>query len=70
MYKNRIREYRKQKGLLLEEMAKTIGISTGYLCHLEKGTRKNPSTEIMEKISMVLERSVTEVFFSGGDNNI
>ena len=70
MYKNRIREYRKQKGMLLEEMAKMIGISTGYLCHLEKGTRKNPSTEIMEKISRVLEKTVTEVFFSGGGNNI
>jgi len=63
-------EYRKNKGLKLEEMAGMVGISTGYLCHLEKGNRKNPSTEIMEKISNTLEKTVTEVFFSGGDNSI
>lgn len=44
MYKNKIRYYRKQKGMTLEEMSKMVGISTGYLCHLEKGTRENPST--------------------------
>lgn len=42
MYKNEIRKYRKEIGMNLEEMAKKVGISTGYLCHLEKGTRKNP----------------------------
>lgn len=68
MYKNRIREYRKEQGMRLEEMAKKIGISTGYLCHLEKGTRNNPSTQIMEKIAKALEKSVAETFFCGGDN--
>lgn len=64
MYKNKIRRYRKQKGMNLEEMSSKIGISTGYLCHLEKGTRRNPSTEIMEKISKVLNKTITEIFFS------
>lgn len=64
MYKNRIREYRKQAGMNLEEMSQKIGISTGYLCHLEKGTRKNPSTQIMEQISKVLNKTIVEVFFS------
>lgn len=64
MYKNKIRQYRKQKGMNLEEMSSKIGISTGYLCHLEKGTRKNPSTEIMEKISKILNKTITEIFFS------
>lgn len=67
MYKNSIRKYRKEKGLKLEEMSKRIGISTGYLCHLERGTRKNPSTELMEKISKVLEKSIAEVFFEESD---
>lgn len=44
MYKNKIRKYRKEKGMKLEQMAKEVGISVGYLCHLEKGTRSNPST--------------------------
>lgn len=63
MYKNKIREYRKEKGMNLEDFAKKIGISTGYLCHLERGTRKNPSTDIMEKISHVLNKTIPEIFF-------
>ncbi len=65
MYKNKIREYRKIEGMTLEEMAEKIGISTGYLCHLEKGTRKNPSTKIMEKVAKVLGRNIAEIFFEG-----
>ncbi len=66
MYKNSIRKYRKEIGMNLEEMAKKVGISTGYLCHLEKGTRKNPSTQIMEKIANALKKTVQEIFFEGG----
>lgn len=64
MYKNKIRIYRKKTGMNLEEMAVKVGISTGYLCHLEKGTRKNPSTEVMDAISDVLGKNVAEIFFS------
>lgn len=63
MYKNKIREYRKIEGMTLEEMAKKVGISVGYLCHLEKGTRKNPSTQIMEKVAVILGKNVAEIFF-------
>lgn len=64
MYKNEIRKYRKEIGMNLEEMAKKVGISTGYLCHLEKGTRKNPSTKIMEDIAKILGKTITEIFFT------
>ncbi len=63
MYNNRIRNYRKELGMSLEEMAKAVGISTGYLCHLEKGTRRNPSTELMEKIAQTLGKTISEIFF-------
>lgn len=63
MYKNKIRKYRREIGMNLDEMAKYIGISTGYLCHLEKGTRKNPSTEVMEKIAKTLGKTIAEIFF-------
>ena len=63
MYKNSIREIRKQRNMNLEELASKVGISTGYLCHLERGTRKNPSTQVMDKISIVLGRSISEIFF-------
>ncbi len=63
MNENKIREYRKEKGMKLEEMAKKVGISTGYLCHLERGTRENPSTKIMKRIAETLEKSIQEIFF-------
>lgn len=63
MYKNRIKEFRCEKGLTLENLANKVGISAGYLCHLEKGKRTNPSTEVMQKISTVLGKSIAEIFF-------
>ncbi len=63
MYTNKIREYRKKQAMTLEELSDKIGISSGYLCHLERGTRKNPSTKIMEKIADALEKKISEVFF-------
>ncbi len=64
MYQNRMRAIRKEKGITLTEIANKTGISIGYLSHLEKGTRKNPSIEIMDKISKYLDKSVSDVFFT------
>ena len=64
MYKNEIKKYRKEKGLTLKELAEISGVSSGYLCHLEKGSRGNPSTEVMEKIAISLNKSIPEIFFS------
>ena len=63
MRKNKIKIIREEKGITLLELSKLTGISAGYLCHLEKGTRNNPSLEKKEKISKALNRSVVEVFF-------
>lgn len=63
MYNNRIRKYRNELGISLEEMARQVGISAGYLCHLEKGTRRNPSTELMERIAEKLKKTIPEIFF-------
>ena len=64
MYKNKIKEYRTKRGLTLKEVAEKCGISAGYLCHLEKGKRDNPSIEVMENIAKVLDKTIPEVFFS------
>ena len=64
MYKNKIRKYRKEKGMLLKDLACKSGISIGYLSHLEKGSRDNPSTEVMENIAIVLGKTIPEIFFS------
>lgn len=64
MYQNRMKLIRGEKGITLTDIASKTGISIGYLSHLEKGTRKNPSIEIMDKIAKVLDKSVSEVFFT------
>ena len=64
MYRNKLKKYRKEKGLTLKELAEKSGVSAGYLCHLEKGTRDNPSTEVMENIAIILNKSIPELFFS------
>ena len=51
-------------GLTLEDISNITGLSVGYLSHLELGTRKNPSTEVMDKIAFALKKSISEIFFS------
>ena len=63
MYKNKVKNIRQQKGITLLHLSKLSGISVGYLCHLEKGSRNNPSLEVMEKIAKALDKKVSEVFF-------
>lgn len=64
MYQNKMKQIRKEKGITLTDLSTITQISIGYLSHLEKGTRKNPSIEIMDKISKALDKSVSDVFFT------
>lgn len=61
---NNIKKFRKEQGYTLIELANKVGISSGYLCHLENGSRKNPSINTMEKIAVALNKSIAEIFFS------
>lgn len=63
MYKNKIKYIRQEKGMTLLHLSNLSGVSVGYLCHLEKGSRNNPSLEVMERISKALDKTVAEVFF-------
>ena len=63
MYSNHIKQIRLEKGMSLIELADITGISPGYICHLEKGSRTNPSISIMEKIAKALGKSIAEIFF-------
>ena len=49
MYHNQIRKIREEKGMTLVKLSEMSGVSVGYLCHLEKGSRKNPSVVIDRK---------------------
>lgn len=63
MYLNKLREIREAKGMTQGKLAEVTGLSSGYLCHLEKGTRTNPSIEVMDRIAKALNKSITEIFF-------
>ncbi len=63
MYKNKIRQYRIERGMTLKETAYKSGVSVGYLSHLENGSRANPSRGVMENIAFALRKSIPEVFF-------
>ena len=58
-----IAKVRKEKGMTLLELSNKSGVSIGYLCHLEKGSRKNPSLEIMDKIAAAIGKTISEIFF-------
>ncbi|MBB6622180.1 helix-turn-helix transcriptional regulator [Clostridium gasigenes] len=53
-----------EKGIKQYEMAEKLEISRYYLSSLERGISKNPSIELMKKISEILEVSVQELFFN------
>lgn len=63
MEANKLKKVRKSKNLTISELSDISGVSMGYICHLEKGTRKNPSKEIMQKIADALDKNIMEIFF-------
>lgn len=64
MYYNKLKEIRKEKEMTLEELSEKCGVSAGYLCHLENGSRAHPSIEVMEKIAKALNKTIFEIFFN------
>lgn len=63
MYKNKIKQYRIEKHMTIKELAIESKISSGYLCHLEKGNRQNPSINVMKNISKALDKRISDIFF-------
>ena len=52
-----------EKGYKQGEFAEMIGISREYLRLIETGKAKNPSLEVMKKISLLLDTGIQELFF-------
>ena len=59
----KLKKIREQKGLTIEKLAELSKISAGYLCHLENGSRKNPSIKVMKNIAKALNVDIAEIFF-------
>ena len=55
-----ISEKRRGKGLTLRGLAQSVGISTTYLCDIEKGRRLPPGTELCEGLASALGLSGAE----------
>ena len=61
---NNIKKFRLEQGYKLGHFAELCDLSSGYICHLEKGSRINPSCKTMQKIANALNKTVAEVFFN------
>lgn len=59
---NRIGELCKVKDITYVELGKQAGVSSMYVGMLVNGKRKNPSLEVMQKISNALGEKVEKVF--------
>ena len=59
--KNRIEEIRKNRGILQEELAKSMGVSRKTISSLENG-RYNPSILLAHKIARFFDLRIEEVF--------
>ena len=57
----RIRYLRKEKGWSQEDLALEADVNKNYICDLENG-RRNPSLEILEKIAIALQITLSELF--------
>ncbi|HLW79752.1 MAG TPA: helix-turn-helix transcriptional regulator [Terriglobia bacterium] len=60
----RLRELRKQKGLLQRDVQTASGLQRGYVSRVERG-HTIPSLETLEKFARVLEVPLFRLFYSG-----
>ncbi|MEM0328361.1 MAG: helix-turn-helix transcriptional regulator [Thermoproteota archaeon] len=58
---NRIREFRKEKGLRQVDLAKRVGIRQSEISDIETGKRK-PNIYLAKRIAEALRKDVNEVF--------
>ncbi len=59
--KNRIEEIRKERGILQEELAKSLGVSRQTISSLERG-RYNPSILLAHNIAVYFGMTIEEIF--------
>lgn len=59
---NRIDTVKSKKGLTYSAIAKEAGLTAAYICSLAKGTRKNPSLDVMQRVSSALGEKVDTIF--------
>ncbi|MCA1061470.1 helix-turn-helix domain-containing protein [Rossellomorea aquimaris] len=61
---------RKRRGLTLSELADRANVSKSYLSNLERNLNKNPSIQVLEKISTVLDVDLMTILqFNAHEDN-
>ncbi len=60
---NSLRQVRLNLGYTLREVAEKSNISEGYLCHLENGSKSNPSKTVMDSIAKALNTKAYLLFY-------
>ncbi|MDQ0300765.1 XRE family transcriptional regulator of biofilm formation [Salibacterium salarium] len=61
MIGQKIKLYRRKKGLSLSELSTKSNISKSYLSYIERDVKQNPSIDVLKKIAAVMEISVEEL---------
>ena len=62
------RDYRLERGYLLEEVAKEVGISPSYLSRIENGLINNVSYSILQKLASFYGENILFYFDKGYEN--
>lgn len=58
---NRVKEYRKSKGITQEELGIRVGTTKSYICEIERNG-KNPNVYLAIKIAKALKVKVETLF--------
>lgn len=56
-----LRACRERAGLSIRELARLASVDVGYIHHLEAGTKRNPSAEVLQQLADVLEADASEL---------
>ncbi|RSL31675.1 helix-turn-helix domain-containing protein [Salibacterium salarium] len=61
MIGQKIKLYRRKKGLSLSDLSNKSNISKSYLSYIERDVKQNPSIDVLKKIASVMDISVEEL---------
>lgn len=62
---NRLKDYRKLKGITAKELAKAVGTSRSNISMIEIGARE-PNLELAKRIADYFSTSIEAIFFADG----
>ena len=59
--KNTLREHRKQQGYTITQLADAVGVTPGFISHIERGIRV-PRLETAQKLAKALDCTIDDLF--------